>query len=347
MNNDTYDTHYQLALPTLERFAPLSVDAQTAEVCRPQYDFPMDGPLKERFEMVAALAAQRYSKSTRRIYLWVAKRFVRWAVARGVSHLPADPKTVLEYLIAMSRKSRFSTVSNTLGAIDFYQECGGYERTRDDARLRRFLRELRRRQPAPIIPTLTPKDVRALAELLGDDPTDKRNLTIIVLGFFGALDSTMLRKLDRSMVEFLDDAVRVGTKDGKFRTIGAGSDPKTDPVRVVRAWLEYVGTKPGALLCPIVKGRCLDKPLSNVRLNRIFAKLLKKAGLSTARGGISNLRRSFIMCAAEADIRALDIMSYADLKKLESVTNITGTIGQPYELRMELDNQKTQWGRRL
>ena len=196
--------------------------------------------------------------NTKRAYARQWSQFTDWCVETGRSPLPATPQTLAEYVSHLADLDRApSTIEQAIAAIRTAHRIAGHRRQPEtDAALavlkvhRRDRADAgKRKRKAPPV-TLTP--LRAMID--ATDPemlTGKRDRVLLVLGFSLMARRSELAALRVADVRFTDDGLTVLIRSSKTDqdaigtevNIPVGVHPATDPVRVVRAWLDALADR--------------------------------------------------------------------------------------------------------
>jgi integrase len=121
-----------------------------------------------------------------------------------------------------------------------------------------------------------------------------RDRAIVVLGFAGMLRRSEIAALNIADITFTEDGLVLAIRTSKTDTesVGAevqlppGSHPDTDPVRVTRAWIEYLarrGVTSGRLLRAVTHGGArIGDEMTPTAINNAVRRLAVKAELPGA-----------------------------------------------------------------
>ncbi len=253
------------------------------------------GALGAAIGKAESFRAASKSAATVRAYASVWRAFTAWCEKRGVPSLPASPATVAAYLADRAepesgRALRPSSLQVHAAAIAKAHKLAGMQSPLDNEHVRDALDGIRRRfgiAPKQKAAVCT-EDVRRLVAVCGDDRKGLRDRALILVGYAGAMRRSELVALDvtdlRETNEGLEIVIRRSKTDqvGEGRTIGIcyGSDPKSCPVRAMRAWLETSGIEEGSVFRPLRKGGALRlDALSPHAVAKIIKALATRAGL--------------------------------------------------------------------
>lgn len=255
------------------------------------------------------LAASK-SENTRRAYRADASAFAAWCRAHGFSPMPATPETVLLYANALADAGKKpATIRRAITSVSVAHKAANVESPCVHPLVRDGLRGIRRelgtaqRQAPPV----SPDALRAMVRTLGSDARSLRDRALLVLGFAGAFRRGELASLRVADLAFdaagLTVTVRRSKTDqeGTGERVGVpyGSDPRTCPVRTVRAWLDAAGIVEGFAFRSITNaGRVTAEAVTGHTVNRAIQRAAKAAGLS----GFSahSLRAGLATTAAKA-----------------------------------------------
>lgn len=248
--------------------------------------------------------------------------FERWCVSAGRVPLPASIETLELYLVWTLEQERrkVTTASRHATAIAFIHRQGGHPSpvTSSAWKLLTTVKRERKERPKQKA-ALTVEQLRTASEGYGSLPIDLRNRAVMVLGFATGLRRSEISRLDVGDVQFEPEGLKVtvhrSKRDqlGKGRLLGvfAGVHPATDPVRVVRAWLDVRGSQPGPLFLRVAPW---THAITAVRLGDVgIADVVKAAarriGIDPRTIGAHSLRAGMITTAAEHGASDLEIMA--------------------------------------
>ncbi|WP_034089216.1 tyrosine-type recombinase/integrase [Streptacidiphilus albus] len=239
--------------------------------------------------------------NTKRAYGRQWSQFTDWCDETGRSPLPATPQTLAEYVSHLADLDRApSTIEQATAAIRTAHRVAGHRgQPETDGALavlkvhRRDRAEAgKRKRKAPPV-TLTP--LRAMIDATDPEAlAGKRNRALLVLGFALMARRSELAALRVGDVRFTDDGLTVLIRSSKTDqdAIGAkvnipvGVHPATDPIRVVRAWLDALAQRQvttGPLLRRINRwGHLQEGGMSGAAVNEAVQRLAAAAGLDGA-----------------------------------------------------------------
>jgi site-specific recombinase XerD len=126
--------------------------------------------------------------------------FSRWCAARRLAAMPADPTTLLAFLVDHAGKVRISTLQRRLAAIREAHRYNGTELDTSGAAFRDTWRGIRRahaRPPNKRAPMVTAVLRQALANACAPDKLiSLRDRALLLIGFAGALRRGELASLE-------------------------------------------------------------------------------------------------------------------------------------------------------
>lgn len=256
---------------------------------------------------VSASAADRLARSvppnTQRAYARQWAAFESWCLAQPVPlrALPASAHTLAEYVNHLAdRDLAPASIEQAIATVRTRHKRAGYPAEPDTTAAREILRTHRRdrsgagkhKRQAPAV-TLGP--LRAMVDACDTTtPAGLRDRALLVLGFAGMLRRSELAALTLADVEFTEDGLILTIRASKTDqdAIGArvqvppGSHPDTDPVRVVRAWIEQLrsrGITEGRLLRAVThRGARIGDGMTPTAINDAVRRLARAAGLPNA-----------------------------------------------------------------
>lgn len=292
-------------------------------------------PLETQEAVLANLSdlARQYaenarSRATERAYESDLKSFCSWCRERGLTCLPASAETVSLFAAWCADRYKRATIERRLASISVAHSTAGYENPCAHGVVRAVLRGIRRakgsaqtRKQALLVPDLR--------KLVGRIDSSRligiRDRALLLIGFASALRRSELVGLDacdvREESEGIILTIRKSKTDqeahGTEVAVLYGSDPKTCPVRALKAWLEASGITEG----PLFRGMDRHGNIRPTRLTeRIVAAVVKKlaarAGFDPEAFGGHSLRSGFATSAARAGKSEASIMRQTRHKSL-------------------------------
>jgi integrase len=238
--------------------------------------------------------------ATRRAYGRQWGLFETWCAEQGRSPLPATAETLAEYVGHLVDAGLApTTVQQAVAAIRTAHRSAGHDGEPDTRGARLVLRGHRREraaagQRARQAPPVTIESLRAMIETC-DPATVKglRDRVVLVLGLAMMGRRSELAALEISDVTETPDGLELLIRSSKTdqEAIGAvvaippGQHPDTDPVRLVRAWLDLLaehGITTGRLLRSVTRYGRLGASLSGDGIADVVRTAAVRAGLRDA-----------------------------------------------------------------
>ncbi len=252
------------------------------------------------------------SSNTVRAYESDLRSFCAWCRERSLTCLPASAETVSLYAAWCAERFKPATIERRLASIAAAHASSGYESPTTHGVVRAVLRGIRRSKGTAQTRkrALVVDDLRLLlAQVGGPRLIDTRDRTLLLLGFASALRRSELVGLDAEDVRFEREGVILTIRKSKTdqERRGAevavlyGSDPKTCPVRALRAWLDESGITEGPLLRGVDRhGNVRSTRLTERIVSAIVKRCAERAGFDPAEYGGHSLRSGFATSAARA-----------------------------------------------
>ena len=242
-----------------------------------------------------------YALNTVRTYRAAWRDWCAWCQRQGLVPLPAEPRTVRDYLADLGAVRRVSTLQHRVAAIAHAHKMAGVHFNRDDAVIVNVLRRLGRQNAKPS---------RRRAELMTEDivrllkatpPTLQgiRDRAVLLIGFAGGLRRSEIVDLKVNDIEFRREGLIAtirrskGDAEGEGQRVAIvhGKRQRTCPVTALRAWLEAApaeGETP--LFRGIAGGKPLDRRMSDKAVWRLVKRYAARAGLDPNALGAHSLR---------------------------------------------------------
>jgi integrase len=226
--------------------------------------------------------------------------FSEWCAEHGRTSLPATPETLAEYVGHLAEAGKGpSTIQQAMAAVAVRHDAAELPKPNTKGALL-VLRSLRRERAAQgkrkrQAPPVTVDVLRKLIDVTDPDSlAGKRDCLLLVLGLVMMSRRSELSALDIEDVteneNGLEILIRMSKTDqdamGEVVPVPRGSNPHSDPVRLLRAWLVALAEKgitSGALLRSIDRhGRVGEGRLTTDSINRIVRRLAVLAELPDA-----------------------------------------------------------------
>ncbi|MGW5426900.1 tyrosine-type recombinase/integrase [Streptomyces sp. NPDC004059] len=236
--------------------------------------------------------------NTKTAYRRQADLFVKWCQERGRDTLPASAQTLADYVSHLCDLDRApSTIEQAIATIRVAHREAGHDGKPDTRAALRILKTHKRDRAEAgkrkrKAPPVTLAALRAMVDVA--DPATlagRRDRVMLVLGFAMMARRSELAALRIEDVTFTDDGLTILIRQSKTDQEAAGAEvniphgvhPDTDPVRVVRAWLDTLadhGHTDGPLLRHINRWDQLQSGgMSGAAINERVRALAVRAGL--------------------------------------------------------------------
>jgi integrase len=236
--------------------------------------------------------------NTKTAYRRQARDFVAWCEERGRDTLPASAQTLADYISHLCDLDRApSTIEQAIATVRVAHRQAGYKDQPDTEAALRILKTHKRDRAEAgkrkkKAPPVTLDVLRAMVDVA--DPATlagRRDRVLLVLGFAMMARRSELAALRIGDVTFTDDGLTAFIRSSKTDQEAEGAEvnipngvhPDTDPVRVVRAWLDTLaghGITDGPLLRHINRWDQLQPGgMSGAAINERVRKLAVAAGL--------------------------------------------------------------------
>jgi site-specific recombinase XerD len=277
-------------------------------------------------------AAAAKASNTLRAYQADWNDFREWCETHQCASLPALPQTVALYLTDRAATLKTSSLARRLTTINRAHQAAGRPSpaTMQNAVVSEVWKGIKRKKGTAQHgkkPFLTPDLRRIIAEL----PQDLRGLrdrALLLAGFAGGFRRSELAALRVEDLETTPDGlvVRLGTsktdQEGQGRPVALpyGSDPRTCPVRAIRAWVDQAGITAGPLFRAIDRvGLVSDHALHTDSVGYLVKRAAGRAGLETADYAGHSLRSGLATQAAMNGASELAIMKQTGHRSLATV----------------------------
>ncbi|MDX3353878.1 tyrosine-type recombinase/integrase [Streptomyces sp. ME01-24h] len=236
--------------------------------------------------------------NTKTAYRRQARDFVAWCEERGRDTLPASAQTLADYVSHLCDLDRApSTIEQAIATIRVAHREAGHDGKPDTRAALRILKthkrdraeQGKRKRKAPPV---TLDVLRAMVDVANPATlAGRRDRVMVVLGFAMMARRSELAALRIGDVTFTDDGLTIFIRSSKTDQEAEGAEvniphgvhPDTDPVRVVRAWLDALATTEGQLLRAVNRWDQLQPGgMSGAAINERVRKLAIEAGVPNA-----------------------------------------------------------------
>ena len=287
---------------------------------------PLTPPLTAVNALDASPAAAEYvrrsrSDATRTAYRIHWRAFMSWSEQHGRPAMPADPRTVADYAAELAQAgAKLSTIRLKLAAVSNAHRAAGAPNPVTTELVRKTMQGIARTHGSARAKkaALSLGELKAMSASLGDDTRGRRDRAILTLGFSGAFRRAELCALDVSDLRFTQGELIVTVRRSKTdqegqgfsKRIPAAADPKVDPVKAARDWLELAGIAAGAVFRPVTKaGDVSPTRLKSRNVALIVKSAAGRIGIPPAQFAGHSLRSGFITEAARRDVPEYAIMA--------------------------------------
>lgn len=237
-------------------------------------------------------------ENTKTAYQRQARDFIAWCEEGGRDTLPATAQTLADYVSYLCDLDKApSTIEQAIATIRVAHREAGHDGQPDTRAALRILKTHKRDRAEAgkrkrKAPPVTLNVLRAMVDAA--DPATlagRRDRVMVVLGFAMMARRSELAALRIEDVTFTDDGLTVLIRKSKTDQEATGAEvniphgvhPDTDPVRVVRAWLDSLDGSEGPLLRAINRWDQLQPGgMSGAAINERVRKLAIEAGVPNA-----------------------------------------------------------------
>jgi site-specific recombinase XerD len=277
-------------------------------------------------------AAAAKATNTLRAYQADWRDFREWCEAHQFAALPALPQTVALYLTDRAATLKTSSLARRLTTINRAHQAAGQPSpaTMQNAVVSEVWKGIKRKKGTAQHgkkPFLTP-DLRRIIAELPQDLQGLRDRALLLAGFAGGFRRSELAALCVEDLETTPDGLilRLGRsktdQEGQGRPVALpyGSDPRTCPVRALRAWLQQAGITVGPLFRAVDRhGLASDKALHADSVAYLVKRAAGRAGLETMEYAGHSLRAGLATQAAMNGASELAIMKQTGHRSLATV----------------------------
>jgi site-specific recombinase XerD len=288
-----------------------------------------------------------YALNTMRAYRADWRDWAAWCQRTGNRALPAEPRSIRDYLVDLAAGKKISTLRRRIAAIARVHKQAGQPFQADDPVIENALRRLAREKgsaPEGREPLMTDELVR-MVKRLPDGLRGSRDRAILLLGFAAAVRRSELVDFKVNDIAWRRDGVSLtirrskGDQEGLGQVVDVlyGRREATCPVRALKRWLELSQICDGPIFRAIVKGAAGPTALSPKMVAHLVKQAARRAGIDPTRLAAHSLRSGHVTQALEngADaVKAKEQLRHARLEttlvynKRRSMTgNSSGKLG--------------------
>jgi len=275
-------------------------------------------------------AGSRWSANTRRAYAADWRDFERWAEARGVRTLPANPSAVELYLSEQAGVLAWPTVSRRRATIARMHLGAGLADPTAPLQASGAWEALRRRQQTSRRPAIsTPLTVPVLAEVIAALPRalqGERDRALLLTGFAGAFRRSELVSVD---LDDLDGDFQHGylAPAGARMVMIVRGRGRTCPVRALHAWWEDAHLTRGPLFRSVDRLGVPRNRLGPSAVSGIVKAGVARIGIDPSGYSARSLRTGFIHAALAAGVSPAAVARQAGLPGAQPATDAPFTSG--------------------
>ena len=251
--------------------------------------------------------------NTKKAYASDWKDFLAWCEIHGAQALPAHPQCLASYITDRASTHRPSSLQRRLATIAVAHRAKGFTSPASDLFVRKVMRGIKNRfgtakdKKSPV----RVADLRRVNEILPNNLKGKRDLAILLVGFFGGMRRSELVGLDLSDIRFVDQGVRVTVRrsktdqqgEGHIKDISFASHPGLCPVTALKRWIESASINEGPLFRPITRhGKMSAERLSGKAVASVVKEVAEALKLDPAAFAGHSLRAGFVTDALKAGV---------------------------------------------
>lgn len=287
------------------------------------------------------------SKNTVKSYGSDWRDFDSWCQERGLTAMPADPRSVACYLADRASQPftdpkgnaqdplKTSTLARRLSAISQAHQIAGVEFNRRHQTIQETWKGIRnthgiaQKGKEPILI----EDLRRMVESIqtskgdGDRLIGFRDKALLLLGFAGAFRRSELVSIQIEDLKLVRDGYIVKLRrsktdqqgEGREVAIPYGSNPSTCPVRALQDWIKIANLQNGHLFIPINRhGQKSPNAMTSHAVAVIIKKHAPNKEMAIELSGHS-LRAGFATTAAMAGVQEYAIMKQTGHKRSDTL----------------------------
>ena len=267
------------------------------------------------------------SDNTRTAYRSDIRHFMRWG---GV--LPTTPDVVIRYLESHAKQLHPNTLKRRITAIKNWHTYQSFPDPTDYVLIRKTLSGISRvhSKKANKAPALSVEQLIRLSEFLRrrNNITDRRDLALLQIGFFGAFRRSELVAIRWEHIKFVPQGVEIYIPNSKTDQEGEGTvcaipygQLDCCPVVSLKLWQEKTERPTGPVFVAIRKSGYLStKGLSPASVGLILKKHATACSLPDAKEfSAHSLRRGFATSASRKGAGLIAIMRHGRWKAEKTV----------------------------
>ena len=246
------------------------------------------------------------SENTKKSFVWDLNHYKRWG-----GTLPATIRGLATYLSHYAVTLKASSLQKRLNSIRLWHRINRLPDPADCIEIKQLMAGIKRvhltktKKANP----LTFEQLVLIHDLLSksDKLIDLRNLTLLMIGFFGAFRRSELIAIQFEELIFTDDGLSIfiprsktdQTGEGQNVAIPYGTD-KICPIRTLKKWLMLAEIDAGPVFIQVRRGgNCQDEGIAAQNVSDILKELALMVGLDDFDGFSGHsLRRGFATTAS-------------------------------------------------
>ncbi|VDC24367.1 site-specific integrase [Pseudogemmobacter humi] len=273
--------------------------------------FPSTSPI-QLTEAASDLLAHAIAPNTERAYHSDLRHFRDWG---GV--LPATPATICAHIGDQAGRLAVATILRRIATLSGVHSASGLSNPCETEIVKAALRGLKRKhgtaqkQARPLLRD----ELLLVLDRMGDSLRDRRDRTLLLLGFAGGFRRSELVALERGDLEITRQGLIATIRRSKTDQDGAGrrigiprGRTRHCPVVAVEAWLTVSGIYAGPLFRPITRhGHVVPEALTGDAVSALLRERLDAAGIDPKGYSGHSLRAGFATSAVQAGVSTLQI----------------------------------------
>jgi integrase len=247
------------------------------------------------------------SDNTKKALQHDLKRFLRWG-----GQIPSTPDQIAEYLSQHADSHRISTIKRWKTSISKAHASAGFKDPAKTEIVRAVIRGIARTHGSAkrqMIPTLK-ADIITIINQMGDQLVDKRDATIILIGFAAALRRSEICALQVEHVSLVNDGLLITIPHSKTDQEGEGhkiaipyARGRLCPVKAYQEWISASEIENGPVFRSIDRhGNLSDLAIAKQSIALIIKRRVSDVGMDPENYAGHSLRAGLVTSAAVAGV---------------------------------------------